>query len=155
VLHAETHEPEALALVAGSLAELTARMGPAAIAEFDPGARAGFASWLGGDLLVLRRDGQTVAGGAYRRYDSTTAQFAWLWTRPDHRRRGLGRRVLEELEHSASWRGYGRAYAVAGPGQGEGRLLLGAGGFRALAAAGEQDGLAYLGFVKDLGRGHP
>jgi GNAT superfamily N-acetyltransferase len=151
LLHVEADDQEAVALIAGSLAELTARIGSDALADFDHRSRTEFAAWLGGDLVVLQRAGQTVAGGAYRRYDSTTVQLAWLWTRPDQRRTGLGRRVLAELEHSATWRGYRRVYAVAGPGQDESRQLLRSNRYTPLAAAG-QGAMDYLGFVKELTR---
>jgi GNAT superfamily N-acetyltransferase len=148
ILHTEAAEPAATALIAGLLADYTARIGADALAEFDPVHREGFAPWLGGDLLVLTEQGETVAGGAFRRYDSNTVQLDWLWTRPDHRRRGLARRVVAELEYTAAWRGYQRSYAVAGPGQPEVRALLPAQGYAALGGA--DAALDYLGFVKTL-----
>jgi polar amino acid transport system permease protein len=149
-VHAEADDPAATALVAGFLAELTARIGVDALAEFDQRRREEFAPWLGGDLLVLAQAGRTVAGGAYRRYDSTTVELDWLWTRPDRRRGGLARRVVAELETAALWRGYQRAYAVIGPGRTEARELLRATGYTPLSsAAGPLD---YLGFVKTLSR---
>jgi polar amino acid transport system permease protein len=148
VLHTEADDPAATPLIAGLLADLTARIGADALAEFDQPHRDGFAPWLGGDLLVLLQDGETVAGGAFRRYDSNTVQLDWLWTRPDRRRSGLARRVVAELEYTAAWRGYQRAYAVAGPGRPEARALFPARGYTPLGAT---DGaLDYLGFVKTL-----
>ncbi|HEU5331809.1 MAG TPA: GNAT family N-acetyltransferase [Actinocrinis sp.] len=149
-VHTEADDPAATALVAGLLAELTARIGADALAEFDHRRREEFAPWLGGDLLVLAEDGRTVAGGAYRRYDSTTVELDWIWTRPDRRRGGLARRVVAELENAAGWRGYQRAYAVIGPGRTEARGLLMTSGYALLgSAAGPLD---YLGFVKTLSR---
>jgi GNAT superfamily N-acetyltransferase len=151
VLHTEAGEPAATPLIAGLLADYTARIGGDATAEFDQARREAVAPWLGGDLLVLLEDGQAVAGGAFRRYDSNTVQLDWLWTRPDRRRRGLGRRVVAELEYTAGWRGYQRAYAVAGPGQPEARALLPASGYTPLGpAAADPATLDYLGFVKTL-----
>jgi len=149
VLHTEPDEPEAIALIAGLLADLTARIGVDALTEIDPSRRDGFAPPLGGDLLLLLRGGEAVAGGAFRRYDSNTVQLDWLWTRPDRRRAGLARRVVAELEYTAIWRGYERSYAVAGPGLPEVRTLLGAAGYTPLGSA-NADPFAYLGFVKTL-----
>jgi polar amino acid transport system permease protein len=149
VLHTEPDEPEAAALIAGLLADLTARIGADAVADFDEAHRAEFAPWLGGDLLVLRENDETVAGGAFRRYDSNTVQLDWLWTRPDRRRAGLGRRVVAELEYTAAWRGYQRSYAVAGPGRPEVRRLFAARGYTPLGSATGSP-LDYLGFVKTL-----
>lgn len=148
VLHTEADEPAATPLIAGLLAEFTARTGADALADFDQEHRDGFAPWLGGDLLVLRKDGETVAGGAFRRYDSNTVQLDWLWTRPDRRRQGLAGRVVAELEYTAAWRGYQRSYAVAGPGRPEVRALLPARGYTPLGTPGGE--LDYLGFVKTL-----
>lgn len=149
-VHAEADDPAATALVAGLLAELTARIGADALAEFHQRRREEFAPWLGGDLLVLAEDGRTVAGGAYRRYDSTTVELDWIWTRPDRRRGGLARRVVAELEHAAVWRGYQRSYAVIGPGRTEARGLLAVSGYAPLGSAAGP--LEYLGFVKTLSR---
>jgi GNAT superfamily N-acetyltransferase len=150
VLHTEADDPAATALIAGLLADYTARTGADALLEFDRPHREGLAPWLGGDLLVLLDDGETVAGGGFRRYDSNTVQLDWLWTRRDRRRAGLGRRVVAELEYTAAWRGYKRAYAVAGPGQPEVRKLLPANGYTALLGSAMNADLDYLGFVKTL-----
>ena len=155
VLHTEPDEPEASALIAGLLADLTARIGADALTGFDSAHRDGFAPWLGGDLLLLLQDGETVAGGAFSRYDSTTVQLDWLWTRPERRRGGLARRVVAELEYTATWRGYQRSYAVAGPGSPEVRGLLANAGYTPLGAASayvDREPLEYLGFVKTLTR---
>lgn len=148
VVHALTADAAAAPLIAGLLAELTARAGTDALPEFDERHRALFAPPLGGELLVLTQDGETLAGGAFRRYDPGTVQLDWLWTRPDRRRRGLGRRVVAELEYTATWRGYQRAYAVAGPGAPEVRQLLAAYGYTPLGSPSAD--LEYLGFVKQL-----
>src|SRR5690242_14489220 len=111
VLHTEADDPAATPPIAGPLAASTPRPGPDALLEFDQPHREGLAPWLGGDLLVLLDEGETVAGGGFRRYDSNTVQLDWLWTRRDRRRAGLGRRVVAELEYTAAWRGYKRAYA--------------------------------------------
>lgn len=150
VLHTEADDPAATALIAGLLADYTARTGADALLEFDQPHREGLAPWLGGDLLVLLDEGETVAGGGFRRYDSNTVQLDWLWTRRDRRRAGLGRRVVAELEYTAAWRGYKRAYAVAGPGQPEVRKLLPANGYAALLGSAMNADLDYLGFVKTL-----
>ncbi|WP_137874637.1 GNAT family N-acetyltransferase [Rhodococcus sp. Q] len=67
-----------------------------------------------GALLILVEDGEPVAGGAFRRYDETTAELKRIWTSAGHRRRGLGRIVLAELEVEAMMRGYTRIYLTTG-----------------------------------------
>jgi GNAT superfamily N-acetyltransferase len=68
----------------------------------------------GGALIVAMANGLPVAGGAFRRYDATTAELKRIWTASDHRRRGYGRLVVAELERIALQRGYTRIYLTTG-----------------------------------------
>lgn len=62
----------------------------------------------GGEFLLLVSDGAAVAGGAYMRDEHGDAEVKRMWTRDDLRRRGLARRVLDELEQEARAAGYDR-----------------------------------------------
>ena len=68
----------------------------------------------GGVLIVALSGGVPVAGGAFRQYDSTTAELKRIWTASAHRRRGYGRLVVAELERIAAQRGYARVYLTTG-----------------------------------------
>ena len=84
--------------------------------------RARFAAPDGG--LVLLLDGDTpVAGGAFRRWDPQTAELKRIWTDSAHRRRGLARLVLAELEREIGARGYRRIHLTTGPRQPEAQGL--------------------------------
>ncbi|MCQ4118086.1 GNAT family N-acetyltransferase [Rhodococcus tibetensis] len=72
-----------------------------------------------GALLILVEGENPVAGGAFRRYDEVTAELKRIWTSAEHRRRGLGRTVLRELEHEIARRGYSRIFLTTGPRQPE------------------------------------
>ncbi|REK86575.1 GNAT family N-acetyltransferase [Streptomyces inhibens] len=85
-----------------------------------------------GAFLLLLEDGGPVAGGAYRRYDAHTAELKRIWTHSAHRRRGLGRQVLDALEQDAAARGYTRVYLTTGPRQPEAKGLYLAAGYRPL-----------------------
>lgn len=85
----------------------------------------------GGLLLILAGD-QPVAGGAFRRYDGRTAELKRIWTHSAHRRRGLARRVLTELEREIAARGYRRIYLTTGPRQPEATGLYLATGYTPL-----------------------
>jgi GNAT superfamily N-acetyltransferase len=86
-----------------------------------------------GELLLLVEDGTPVAGGAYRRHaDPGTAEVKRMWTAAAHRRRGLARRVLAELEARAASRGYTRMYLTTGPRQPEAKALYLAAGWTPL-----------------------
>jgi GNAT superfamily N-acetyltransferase len=77
-----------------------------------------------GELLLLLDDGVPVAGGAFRRHaDPGTAEVKRMWTAAAHRRRGLGRRVLAELERRAAEAGYTRMYLTTGARQPEAKAL--------------------------------
>lgn len=82
-----------------------------------------FAPPNGAFPLLLKPDGQAVAGGAFRRYDRITAEIKRVWTHSAYRRRGLGRMVMRELEAEAIRRGYRRIWLVTGPRQPEAEAL--------------------------------
>lgn len=73
----------------------------------------------GGAFLVVLADGFPVAGGAYQRVDAYTAELKRIWTSADHRRRGLARRMLADLERDIAERGYRRIVLTTGPNQPE------------------------------------
>lgn len=72
-----------------------------------------------GSFLLLLSDDGLVAGGAFMRYDERTAEFKRIWTHAAHRRTGLSRIVLAELEAEAARRGYARVFLTTGPRQPE------------------------------------
>jgi GNAT superfamily N-acetyltransferase len=85
-----------------------------------------------GALLILLENGEPVAGGAFRRYDATTAELKRMWTHSAHRRRGLGLRVIAELERVAAQRGYRRIFLTTGPKQPEAKGMYLAAGYSPL-----------------------
>ncbi|GAA2768278.1 GNAT family N-acetyltransferase [Streptomyces paradoxus] len=106
----------------------------------------------GGLLLLLLERGEAVAGGAFRRYDAATAELKRIWTHSAHRRRGLARRVVAELEREAAGRGYRRAYLTTGPRQPEARGLYLAAGYTPLFdTEADPESIGPLPFEKHLG----
>jgi GNAT superfamily N-acetyltransferase len=59
-----------------------------------------------GVFLVLRDDGAAVACGGLARFDADRAELKRMYAVPAARGRGLGRRVLVELEAAAQNLGY-------------------------------------------------
>jgi GNAT superfamily N-acetyltransferase len=59
-----------------------------------------------GVFLVAWIDGVAVGCGGIRRYDDTTGEIKRMYVKPDVRRRGISRVVLEELEARARAIGY-------------------------------------------------
>ena len=85
-----------------------------------------------GAFVLLLRDGVPIAGGAFKRYDAQTAEFKRIWTDENHRRQGLARRIVSELEAQAVRQGYARVFLTTGFRQPEARDLYLAIGYSAL-----------------------
>lgn len=156
VLFLPLEDPRVTPMLTDLIAEYSARYGNrfgGAEQEMRRYPAAEFAA-PGGTLLVVVEDGATVAGGAFRRFDGRTAELKRIWTAASHRRRGLARFVLTELEDEALRRGYSRIYLTTGPRQPEARELYLRTGYRPLfdtAADPEEVGL--LAFDKELSAG--
>jgi GNAT superfamily N-acetyltransferase len=86
----------------------------------------------GGALLLAIVGGEPVAGGAFRRHDSSTAELKRIWTAKGHRQRGYGKLVVAELERIALQRGYTRILLSTGPRQPEAVALYLASGYTPL-----------------------
>lgn len=112
--------------------EYSSRYGGDAHAELSRYPDEEFTAPHGGVLLLLLERGEPVAGGAFRRYDPHTAELKRIWTHSAHRRRGLARRVVGELERVARTCGYRRLYLTTGPRQPEARGLYLATGYTPL-----------------------
>ncbi|MEU9788482.1 GNAT family N-acetyltransferase [Streptomyces phaeochromogenes] len=105
----------------------------------------------GGVLLLVLERGEPVAGGAFRRYDATTAELKRIWTHSAHRVRGLARLVVAELEHEARARGYRRVYLTTGPRQPAARALYLATGYTPLFdTSADPESIGPLPFEKHL-----
>ncbi len=149
-------EPAAQPLLDGLVAEYDGRYGAV---NRPGGARAEILRYPAeayrpplGDFLLIVRDGETIAGGAFMSHDDVTVELKRIWTRPDLRRQGLAKRVVRALEDSALWLGYTRAYLTTGFRQPEATALYASLGYRPLFDAAA-DPLLYrsLPFEKALG----
>jgi GNAT superfamily N-acetyltransferase len=76
-----------------------------------------------GAFVLLLRDGVPIAGGAFKRFDEHTSELKRIWTAATHRRQGLARLVVEELENESRRRGYDRVFLTTGPRQPEAKNL--------------------------------
>lgn len=105
----------------------------------------------GGVFLLLESAGLALAGGAFLRVDEATAEMKRVWTHPDHRRRGYGRRVMAELERLTAERGYTRVILTTGARQPEAVALYLELGYRPLFdLEGDLEEISYLRFEKPL-----
>lgn len=104
-----------------------------------------------GALLIVQKNGASVAGGAFRRYGPDTAEFKRIWTHSAHRRRGLARFVLAELETLAVRRGYRAVYLTTGPRQPEAKHLYLNTGYEAqFDLSADPETIGPLAFTKTL-----
>ncbi|KAB0677511.1 GNAT family N-acetyltransferase [Aureimonas leprariae] len=104
-----------------------------------------------GNFLLVLRDGQTIAGGAFKRFDERTAEVKRMWTRRDLRRQGLAAAVLAELEAQALRQGYDRFYLTTGFRQPEAvRLYLSLGYTALFDVAADPETYRHLPFEKEL-----
>ncbi|MFF3401409.1 GNAT family N-acetyltransferase [Streptomyces sp. NPDC002659] len=132
VIHVTVSDPRVRPLLRELGDEYSTRYGKDAHVELARYPDVEFTAPHGGTLLLLLERGEPVAGGAFRRYDAATAELKRIWTHSAHRRRGLARRVVAELEREASTRGYLRIYLTTGPRQPEARGLYLAAGYTPL-----------------------
>ncbi|MER6693392.1 GNAT family N-acetyltransferase [Streptomyces minutiscleroticus] len=132
VVHVPVSDPRVGPLLRELGDEYSARYGKDAHTELARYPDEEFTEPYGGLLLLLLEDGEPVAGGAFRRYDGNTAELKRIWTHSAHRRRGLARRVVAELEREAAARGYRRIFLTTGPRQPEARGLYLATGYTPL-----------------------
>lgn len=104
-----------------------------------------------GNFIILQRDGETIAGGAFKRFDERTAEVKRMWTRGDLRRQGLAATILAELERLAVAQDYDRIYLTTGFRQPEAvRLYLSVGYEALFDPQADLEVLRKLPFQKDL-----
>jgi GNAT superfamily N-acetyltransferase len=105
----------------------------------------------GGGLLIGLLDEQPVTGGAFRRFDATTAELKRIWTDSRHRRRGHAKALLVVLETEIAARGYRRVYLTTGDRQPEAEALYLSSGYARLAEPLPAEGEVYpMAFAKTL-----
>ncbi|WP_449551055.1 GNAT family N-acetyltransferase [Lelliottia amnigena] len=67
-----------------------------------------------GLFIVLERDGEIVAMGAYKPFDEHTAEIKRIWTDKSLRQQGLAARIVQELERRAVLAGYSQINLTTG-----------------------------------------
>ena len=136
IIQSSLLDPAAQPLIDGLVQEYDSRYGHldhagGARTEILRYPREAFSEPLGG-FLLLRRHGETIAGGAYMSHDDETVELKRIWTASHLRRQGLARRIVLALEESAGDLGYTRAYLSTGFRQPEATALYISLGYRPL-----------------------
>jgi ribosomal protein S18 acetylase RimI-like enzyme len=109
-----------------------------------------FAPPAGGMIIGLLND-KPVTGGAFRRFDDSTAELKRIWTDSRYRRRGHAKALLVELEAEIAARGYHSVYLTTGDRQPEAEALYLSTGYIRLAEPLPAEGEVYpIAFQKTL-----
>jgi ribosomal protein S18 acetylase RimI-like enzyme len=85
-----------------------------------------------GGLLIGVLNGLPITGGAFRRFDDSTAELKRIWTDSRYRRQGHAKALLAELETQIAARGYRFVYLTTGDRQPEAEALYLSTGYRRL-----------------------
>ncbi len=93
-----------------------------------------------GTFLVARRDGEAFGCGAVRRLSPSTAEIKRMYVDAPARGRGLGSRILAELEAWAAAAGMSRLVLEVGDRQTEAIRFYERAGFRPIPCFGEYAG---------------
>lgn len=105
--------PELQPIIEGLFGEYAARYGD----YFSKDAEVELNEWYlppQGLFLVLERDGEIIATGAYKPFDEQTAEIKRIWTQRTLRQQGLAGRMMQALEQRASLAGYRRIFLTTG-----------------------------------------
>ncbi len=105
--------PELQPIIEGLFGEYAARYGD----YFAKDAEVELNEWYlppQGLFLVLGRDGEIIATGAYKPFDAQTAEIKRIWTQRTLRQQGLAGRMMQALEQRASLAGYRRIFLTTG-----------------------------------------
>ena len=89
-----------------------------------------------GVFLVVREEGRAVACGGVCRFDETRAELKRMYVVPEARGRGLGRRLLVELEAEARRLGYAGIVLETGDRQTEALGLYASAGYERIPCYG-------------------
>lgn len=132
------------------------------VALLDAGVHGGHGSWEddlrdigaaylepGGDFVVAFADGELVGMGGLRRRSDREGEIRRMRVRPDFQRRGLGRRILGELEGRARARGLQTVSLDTTEEQVAARRLYESAGYRETGRR-QTDRFVFLDFVKAL-----
>lgn len=100
-------------------------------------------------FVIARLDDQPVGCGALRPFDETSGEIKRMYTRAEHRRKGVAQAILAELERLAQEFGYTNVKLQTGPRQPEAAALYERVGYRRIPRfSGTMEGV--LAYQKDL-----
>ena len=146
----DPRSPEARSVIDRYFAELDTRFR----SGFDPGpggaaADADTMREPSGAFVVVHDTGEAVGCGGVIRVDDGTAEIKRMWIRPDHRGRGLGRRLLAHLESVAAGFGHRRVLLDTNESLSEAIAMYGRSGYQPVERYNDNP-YAHHWFAKEL-----
>lgn len=103
-----------------------------------------------GEFLVIYVNGEAVGCGGFKRLDRRTAEIKRMFVSAELRGRGLGRSILERLEHDARRAGYETVRLDTGDKQPEALHIYQSAGYREIPDYNRNPAATYW-FEKQLG----
>jgi ribosomal protein S18 acetylase RimI-like enzyme len=135
IFSATVDDPRVRPLLDALAAEYLSEYGASVAADIGAYDAAEFAPPTGA-VLVAVAGGETVAGGALRRWADGIGEIKRMWTAPEHRRRGHAARILAALERRAAAYGYRSVRLETGSLQAAAIELYSAAGYRPIPVYG-------------------
>jgi GNAT superfamily N-acetyltransferase len=102
-----------------------------------------------GTFLVMRRNGELVGCGGFKRLSADAAYLKRMWVAPEARGLGLGKLMLEALENRARELGYRKVRLETHKSLGEAQMLYRGRGYQEIPAFSERR-YAHHWFEKQL-----
>jgi len=124
---------EARLLESQQISEMQERYGGSGPSRLDP---SDFDAPFG-CFLLARVDGLAVGCGGFRKLDTATAEIKRMYVDSDFRRRGIGRRILRDLQNKAKDAGYREVWLETGIYQPESISLYESEGYTRMQPYGE------------------
>ena len=93
------------------------------------------------NVVVARIDGEAVGCGAFKRIDDHTAEIKRMYVSVTHRRKGIARQVLSELETWVKEEGYSKCILETGKKQFEAIALYQQSGYTVIPNYGQYAGV--------------
>ena len=91
--------------------------------------------------VVAYIDGTPVGCGAFKQYNKSTVEVKRMYSAPDRRGQGIGRKILQELEDWAAKLGYERVVLETGKRQTEAVRFYPSLGYTAIENYGQYQGM--------------
>lgn len=96
-------------------------------------------------VVVAYADGAPAGSGCFKKFDASSAEVKRMFVRHEHRRVGISRKILAELEKWAVEDGFSRALIETGSAQFEAVKLYTSSGYSRIAGYGP-----YIGFTDSV-----